>query len=206
MQDTADYLPGLSTIPRFSTGATQKTNQYTISSYYIQKSWWDRQQSVAPSQIPWWHGCWSTFPRRIWPRSSKRRSRSWPKHSLHRDLTMHFKVPKKPAVLKQLGLPGYQYTRGWGLQSSKKEGSPFRMFSRTDRTRTAKQQVLRPEIPTDKEESPSHLRRRLVLTHCGREDLWKWTIFNTILTSPKSWLSQEDLDAGFEHSLMPTDS
>ena len=23
------------------------------------------------------------------------------------------------------------------------------------------------------------------LTHCGREDLWKWTIFNTILTSPK---------------------
>ena len=108
--------------------------------------------------------------------------------------------------LKQLGLPGYQYTRGWGLQSSKKEGSPFRMFSRTDRTRTAKQQVLRPEIPTDKEESPSHLRRRLVLTHCGREDLWKWTIFNTILTSPKSWLSQEDLDAGFEHSLMPMDS
>ena len=45
-----------------------------------------------------------------------------------------------------------------------------------------------------------------VLTHCGREDLRKWTIFNTILTSPKSWLSQEDLDAGFEHSLMPMDS
>ena len=45
-----------------------------------------------------------------------------------------------------------------------------------------------------------------VLTHCGREDLWKWTIFNTILTSPKSWLSQEDLDAGCEHSLVPTDS
>ena len=44
------------------------------------------------------------------------------------------------------------------------------------------------------------------LTHCGREDLRKWTIFNTILTSPKSWLSQEDLDAGFEHSLMPMDS
>ena len=45
-----------------------------------------------------------------------------------------------------------------------------------------------------------------LLTHCGREDLRKWTIFNTILTSPKSWLSQEDLDAGFEHSLMPMDS
>ena len=45
-----------------------------------------------------------------------------------------------------------------------------------------------------------------VLTHCGREDLWKWTIFNTMLTSPKSWISQEDLDAGFEHSLMPMDS
>ena len=44
------------------------------------------------------------------------------------------------------------------------------------------------------------------LTHCGREDLWKWTIFNTILTSPKSWLSQEDLDAGCEHSLVPMDS
>ena len=44
------------------------------------------------------------------------------------------------------------------------------------------------------------------LTHCGREDLWKWTIFNTMLTSPKSWLSQEDLDAGCEHSLVPMDS
>ena len=44
------------------------------------------------------------------------------------------------------------------------------------------------------------------LTHCGREDLWKWTIFNTILTSQKSWLSQEDLDAGCEHSLVPMDS
>ena len=44
------------------------------------------------------------------------------------------------------------------------------------------------------------------LTHCGREDLWKWSIFNTILTSPKSWLSQEDLDAGCEHSLVPMDS
>ena len=30
--------------------------------------------------------------------------------------------------------------------------------------------------------------------------------FNTILTSPKSWLSQEDLDAGCEHSLVPMDS
>ena len=45
-----------------------------------------------------------------------------------------------------------------------------------------------------------------ILTHCGREDLWKWSIFNTILTSPKSWLSQEDLDAGCEHSLVPMDS
>ena len=44
------------------------------------------------------------------------------------------------------------------------------------------------------------------LTHCGREDLWKWSIFNTILTSPKSWLSQEDLDASCEHSLVPMDS
>ena len=44
------------------------------------------------------------------------------------------------------------------------------------------------------------------LTHCGREDLWKWAIFNSILTSPKSWLSQEDLDAGCEHSLVPMDS
>ena len=43
------------------------------------------------------------------------------------------------------------------------------------------------------------------LTHCGREDLWKWAIFYTILTSPKSWLSQ-DLDAGCEDSLVPMDS
>ena len=43
------------------------------------------------------------------------------------------------------------------------------------------------------------------LTHCGREDLRKWAIFNTILTSPKSWLSQEDLDADCEHSLVPID-
>ena len=54
--------------------------------------------------------------------------------------------------------------------------------------------------------SPKVYLYHLPLTHCGREDLWKWTIFNTILTSPKSWLSQEDLDAGFEHSLMPMDS
>ena len=46
----------------------------------------------------------------------------------------------------------------------------------------------------------------LHLTHCGREDLSKWTIFNTILTSPKSWLSQENLDAGCELSLVPMDS
>ena len=46
----------------------------------------------------------------------------------------------------------------------------------------------------------------ITLTHWGREDLWKWAIFNTILTSPKSWLSQEDLDAGCEHSLVPVDS
>ena len=44
------------------------------------------------------------------------------------------------------------------------------------------------------------------LTHCGREDLWKWAIFTTILTSPKSWLSQEDLEAGCEYSLVPMDS
>ena len=44
------------------------------------------------------------------------------------------------------------------------------------------------------------------LTHCGREDLWKWAIFTTILTSPKSWLSQEDLEAGYEYSLVPMDS
>ena len=30
--------------------------------------------------------------------------------------------------------------------------------------------------------------------------------FNTILTSPKSWLSQEDLEAGCEYSLVPMDS
>ena len=48
--------------------------------------------------------------------------------------------------------------------------------------------------------------RFMVLTHCGREDLWKWAIFTTILTSPKSWLSQEDLEAGYEYSLVPMDS
>ena len=45
-----------------------------------------------------------------------------------------------------------------------------------------------------------------LLTHCGREDLWTWAIFNTILTSPKSWLSQEHLEAGCEYSLVPIDS
>ena len=44
------------------------------------------------------------------------------------------------------------------------------------------------------------------LTHCGPVDFRKWAIFNTILMSPKSWLSQEDLDAGCEHSLVPMDS
>ena len=34
----------------------------------------------------------------------------------------------------------------------------------------------------------------------------QWAILNTILMSPKSWLSQEDLDAGCEHSLVPVDS
>ena len=48
------------------------------------------------------------------------------------------------------------------------------------------------------------MKRRL--THCGLEDLRKLAIFDTILTSPKSWLSQEDLDAGCEHSLVPMDS
>ena len=45
-----------------------------------------------------------------------------------------------------------------------------------------------------------------LLTHWGREDLWKWAIFTTILTSPKSWPSQEDLEAGREYSLVPMDS
>ena len=44
------------------------------------------------------------------------------------------------------------------------------------------------------------------LTHRGPVDLRKWAIFNTILMSPKSWLSQEDLDAGCEHSMVPMDS
>ena len=44
------------------------------------------------------------------------------------------------------------------------------------------------------------------LTHRGPVDLRKWAIFSTILMSPKSWLSQEDLDAGCEHSLVPMDS
>ena len=44
------------------------------------------------------------------------------------------------------------------------------------------------------------------LTHRGPVDLRKLAIFNTILMSPKSWLSQEDLDAGYEHSLVPMDS
>ena len=52
----------------------------------------------------------------------------------------------------------------------------------------------------------SNLQTHYLLTHCDREDLWKWAIFNTILTSPKSWLSQEDSDAGCEHSLVPMDS
>ena len=47
---------------------------------------------------------------------------------------------------------------------------------------------------------------RCTLTHRGPVDLRKWAIFNTILMSPKSWLSQEDLDAGCEHSLVPVDS
>ena len=46
----------------------------------------------------------------------------------------------------------------------------------------------------------------LSLTHRGPVDLRKWAIFNTILMSPKSWLSQEDLDAGYEHSIVPMDS
>ena len=43
-------------------------------------------------------------------------------------------------------------------------------------------------------------------THRGPVDLRKWAIFNTIPMSPKSWLSQEELDAGCEHSLVPMDS
>ena len=48
--------------------------------------------------------------------------------------------------------------------------------------------------------------RYCMLTHRGPVDLRKWAIFNTILMSPKSWLSQEDLDAGCEHSMVPVDS
>ena len=45
------------------------------------------------------------------------------------------------------------------------------------------------------------------LTHRGPVDLRKWAILTpTILMSPKSWLSQEDLDAGCEHSLVPMHS
>ena len=45
-----------------------------------------------------------------------------------------------------------------------------------------------------------------VLTHRGQVDLRKLAIFNTIQMSLKSWLSQEYLDAGCEHSLVPMDS
>ena len=48
--------------------------------------------------------------------------------------------------------------------------------------------------------------RLCVLTHRGPVDLRKWAIFSTILMSPKSWLSQEDLDAGCKHSMVPMDS
>ena len=44
------------------------------------------------------------------------------------------------------------------------------------------------------------------LTHRGPVYLRKWAIFNTILMSPKSWPSQEDLDAGGEHSMVQVDS
>ena len=53
-------------------------------------------------------------------------------------------------------------------------------------------------------QSVSNITR--ILTHRGPVDLRKWAIFNTILMSPKSWLSQEDSDAGCEHSLVPMDS
>ena len=49
-------------------------------------------------------------------------------------------------------------------------------------------------------------KKMVNLTHRGPVDLRKWVIFNTILMSPKSWLSQEDLDAGCEHSMVPMDS
>ena len=52
-----------------------------------------------------------------------------------------------------------------------------------------------------------HLQQRYTrITHLGPLDLRKWVIFNTILMSPKSWLSQEDLDACCEHSMVPGDS
>ena len=44
------------------------------------------------------------------------------------------------------------------------------------------------------------------LIHRGPVDLRKWAIFNTILMSPKSWLSQEDLDVGCELSMVAMDS
>ena len=44
------------------------------------------------------------------------------------------------------------------------------------------------------------------LTQRGPVDLRKWAVFNTMLMSPKSWLFQEDLDAGCEHSMVPIDS
>ena len=51
-----------------------------------------------------------------------------------------------------------------------------------------------------------YMQHQPQLTHRGPVDLRKWAIFNTILMSLKSWLSQEDLDAGCEHSLVPVDS
>ena len=44
------------------------------------------------------------------------------------------------------------------------------------------------------------------LTYRGPVDLRKWAIFNTSLMSPKSWLFQEDLDAGCDHLMVPMDS
>ena len=91
-------------------------------------------------------------------------------HSLHRGLTMHFKVPKKPAP-KAAGTSRLLVHQRLGPPVNKelKECSHFRMASRTNRTRTSptattKQQVFRPEMdPTNKWESLSHLKRRLNL-------------------------------------------
>ena len=156
MQDTADYLPSPPSLWS-ATGATQKTTQLPF--LLRQKSWWDRQQSNISSHHRFLGGVTTgTFPEEnmtkiIQEELGQDHGQSIPFTEAWLCTSKFLRSQHR----RQLGLAGYQYTRGWGLQSSKKEGSPFRMVSRTDRTGTAKQQVLWPEIPTNKE-SPSHLR------------------------------------------------